>query len=92
MCYRYITILIWIPELFSRYYSYKLHNNLGDTNICTASECLLKNYNKSNDAMISSDAYLAALIVAISTIPLVILTGILIKYFNKKILLCMYYY
>ncbi|VVC27914.1 Major facilitator superfamily,Major facilitator superfamily domain,Major facilitator, sugar transporter- [Cinara cedri] len=83
----YITVLIWIPELFSRYYNYKLHNS-NDTNICTASECLLKNNYKPKDEVVSSDAYFAALIVATSTVPFVILTGILIKYLNKKILLC----
>lgn len=89
LCYRYITILVWVPELFSRYSNYKLQNT-DSVNLCTASEWLLK-YNTVYDKLtVSGNAYLAALIVACSTIPLVLITGIIIKYVDKKILLCMY--
>jgi len=44
----------------------------------------------SAEKTVSSNAYLAGVVVASSTIPLVLLTGIIIKYVDKKILLCMY--
>lgn len=89
MYYRYITILVWVPELFSRYSNYKQHNT-EDVNVCTASEWHLKTFIVSVGQTISGNAYLAALIVACSTIPLVLITGIIIKYVDKKLLLCMY--
>jgi len=39
---------------------------------------------------VSDNAYLAALTVASSTINLVLLTGIIIKYVDNILLLCMY--
>lgn len=89
ICYRYITILVWVPELFSRYSNYKQQNTDG-VNLCTASEWHLVNYSMFAGQTVSGNAYLAALLVACSSIPLVLLTGIIIKYCNKKILLCMY--
>lgn len=75
--------------MFSRYSNYKLQNTDG-VNLCTASEWHLK-YNTVFDGQsVSGNAYLAALVVASSTIPLVLLTGIIIKYVDKKLLLCMY--
>lgn len=95
MCYRYVAVLVWIPELFSRYYNFKVLNSDG-INICLASEWLL-NYNseyssKSIEKLVSTvsiDAYLAAFIIALATMPLAIIMGIIIKCVNKKILLCM---
>lgn len=84
-------MLVWIPELFSRYYNYK-KRNLDEANLCTASEWLLRHHNKAAEKTVSSEAYVAALIVALTTIPLIVLTGIAVKYFNKKILLCTYRY
>jgi len=75
--------------LFSRYSNYKLQNTDG-VNVCTASDWHLKYNNVLAGQTISGNAYLAALIVASSTIPLVLLTGIIIKYVDKKLLLCMY--
>lgn len=93
ICYRYAAVLVWIPELFSRYYAFnKL--NLDGKNICLASKWILsldsEQLNKIFKKPVTSDAYLAAFIVALSTMPLAILMGIIIKYVNKKILLCMY--
>ncbi|XP_025191568.1 synaptic vesicle glycoprotein 2B-like [Melanaphis sacchari] len=82
----YITILVWVPELFSRYSNYKQQNTDG-VNICIASEWHLVYNSMSAGQTVSVNAYLAALIVACSSIPLVLLTGILIKYCNKKLLL-----
>ncbi|CAH1720798.1 synaptic vesicle glycoprotein 2B-like [Aphis gossypii] len=82
----YITILVWVPELFSRYSNYKQQNTDG-VNLCTASEWHLVNYSMFAGQTVSGNAYLAALLVACSSIPLVLLTGIIIKYCNKKILL-----
>ncbi|XP_001947988.2 synaptic vesicle glycoprotein 2B-like [Acyrthosiphon pisum] len=84
----YITILVWVPELFSRYSNYKLQNTDG-VNICTASEWHLKYNTVFAEQTVSSNAYLAALVVASSTIPLVLITGIIIKYVDKKLLLFM---
>lgn len=75
--------------MFSRYSNYKQQNTDG-VNLCTASEWHLKYNNVLAGKTVSSDAYLAALIVACSTIPLVLITGIVIKYVDKKKLLCMY--
>jgi len=58
------------------------------TNICKASQWLLKNNNNLRENEISADAYLPSLIVAIFTIPLVIITGIVIKCLNKNLLIC----
>lgn len=98
MCCRYIAILVWIPQLFSRYYDFEKHMKIHNTkekdqNICLASEWLLKYHRikSRHGETVSSEAYLAALLVATSVIPLVILMGIAIKYYNKKILLCMYH-
>jgi len=75
--------------LFSRYSNYKLQNSDG-VNLCTASEWHLK-YDKLYAAhAVSGNAYFAASVVASSTIPLVLITGIIIKYVDKKLLLCMY--
>ncbi|XP_025192159.1 uncharacterized protein LOC112592356, partial [Melanaphis sacchari] len=82
----YITILVWVPELFSRYSNYKKQNTDG-VNICIASEWHLVYNSMFAGQTVSVNAYLAALIVACSSIPLVLLTGILIKYCNKKLLL-----
>lgn len=87
----YVAVLVWIPELFSRYYDFKKRNPDG-ANLCTASEWLLKHNNKTVEKTVSSEAYVAALIVASTTIPLIILTGIAVKYLNKKILLCTFRY
>lgn len=87
--YRYTSILVWIPELFSRYYDFVVKNE-ESANICTASDWLKKFDSKSAEKLVSSDTYLVALIVATSTLPLITLTGIMVKYLNKKILLCMY--
>lgn len=59
-------------------------------NICKASEWLLKDplWNQ-HDNSVPKEAYLAALVVATTSIPLIILTGVAIKYINKKILLRM---
>lgn len=89
ICYRYITVLIWIPELFSRYYDFKVRNS-DDVNICSASEWLLKNHDESIKKSVSGNAYLAALVVATTTVPFIIITGIGVKYLNKKFFLCMY--
>ncbi|XP_060860428.1 synaptic vesicle glycoprotein 2B-like [Metopolophium dirhodum] len=84
----YITILVWVPELFSRYSHYKLQNTDG-VNLCTASEWHLKYIAMFVEEIVSRNAYLAAVVVASSTIPLVLLTGIIIKYVDKKLLLFM---
>lgn len=89
MHYRFIAILIWIPEIFARYYELK-KINLEDTNICTASEGLMKYHSNNKVEAVSANAYFAAVLVTMSTIPLVVITGILIKYVNKKFLLCTY--
>jgi len=88
LCYRYVAVLVWIPELFSRYHEFKIKNS-EDANLCKASEWNL-NHSKLKGELVSSEVYLTALIVALITIPFIILTGIFVKYFNKKILLCMY--
>ncbi|XP_060835783.1 synaptic vesicle glycoprotein 2B-like [Rhopalosiphum padi] len=82
----YITILVWVPELFSRYSNYK-QQNTDNVNLCTASEWHLIYYSMFAGQIVSGNAYLAALIVACSSIPLVLLTGIIIKYCDKKLLL-----
>lgn len=79
-----------MPELFLRYHNYQ-EKNSKTTNLCSASEWLLQHHsNKFIGQSVSSDAYLASLIAATSAIPLVILMGVVVKMFDKKILLCMY--
>ncbi|XP_025417037.1 synaptic vesicle glycoprotein 2C-like isoform X2 [Sipha flava] len=84
----YIAVLLWLPELFSRYYEFK-KKRLEDVYICTASEWVLKYQSNDTVREVSADAYFAAMLVSLSTVPPIIITGILIKYVNKKILLCM---
>lgn len=85
--YRYIAVLVWIPELFSRYHKY-MELKSKHTNICKASQNLMIHNNNSADDIISINAYLPSFIVALFTIPLVVITGVAIKYLNKKLLLC----
>lgn len=89
ICYRYIAVLIWIPELFSRYFDFKAQNS-NDVNLCEASQWLLQFHNISKQKTVSENAYLVALIVATTTVPLILITGVGVKYFNKKLFLCMY--
>lgn len=86
---RYVAVLVWIPELFARYYDFKLYNS-DDVCICEASDWLLKYDNTHGAQPVSEHAYFAALFVAVTMIPLIILVGITVKYVNKKILLCTY--
>ncbi|XP_050528013.1 synaptic vesicle glycoprotein 2B-like, partial [Daktulosphaira vitifoliae] len=89
----YVTVLVWVPEIFSRYHDFFEHNpskENEDINICIASNWLLKNHHHMHDAnsrVVSDDAYQAALIVALSTLIPVVAMGLLIKCISKKILL-----
>lgn len=48
----------------------------------------MNNSDNLTEDSVSVNTYLASFIVALFTIPLVVITGVVIKYLNKKMLLC----
>ncbi|XP_050440075.1 synaptic vesicle glycoprotein 2B-like [Adelges cooleyi] len=88
----YVTVLVWVPELFSRYHDYEVRNaeDGGEAvNICAASHWLLKHPSDSavKHTHVGHQAYVAAFVVASSTLIPITIMGLLIKCVSKKILL-----